>query len=99
MTTVDVVSSDDPELALYVRSLHPLLASRRAALALALLIALALAVLLVRVVAAVKTASGGAEHAMMAGIMAGDAADHGALDAALGVGRRGRGGQDKCGGG
>jgi hypothetical protein len=38
-------------------------------------------------VVAVEAAGGGAEHAVMAGIVAGDAADHGALDAALGVGR------------
>jgi hypothetical protein len=97
MTTVNVVSSDDAKLALYVRALHPLLPGRRTALA--LLIALALAVLLVGVVAAVEAAGGGAEHTMVTGVMAGDAADHGALEAALGVSRGSRGGQDKCGGG
>jgi len=50
-----------------------------------LLIALTLTVLLVGVVAAVEAAGGGAEHAMVTGVMAGDATDDGALDAALGV--------------
>jgi hypothetical protein len=36
--------------------------------------------------AAVGAAGDGADHAVMAGIVTGDAADHGALDAALGVG-------------
>jgi hypothetical protein len=86
------------KLAAYIRSLHPLLPGRRTALALVLVIALA-TILLVGVVAAVEAAGGGAEYAVMTGIVAGDTADHGALEAALGVGRRGRGGQDKCGGG
>ena len=38
-------------------------------------------------VAANEASGGGAEHAMMSGVMAGDAADRGALQAALGVGR------------
>ena len=45
----------------------------------------------VRAVAAVEAAGGGAEHAVMAGIMAGDPADDRTLDSALGVGRRARG--------
>src|SRR4051794_37456206 len=49
-----------------------------------LALALRLAVLLVGAVAAVGAAGHGAEHAVMARIMAGDAADHGALQAALG---------------
>ena len=53
---------------------------------------------LLGMVAAVEAAGGGAEHAVMAGIMTGDTADDGALDAALGVGGRCRG-QNKCGGG
>src|SRR4051812_50190742 len=48
--------------------------------------------------AAVETAGGGAEDAVMAGIVAGDAADDGALDAALGVGGGGRATDEKCGG-
>src|SRR6185312_15118270 len=59
------------------RALH--LALRVARIALRLL----LAILLVGAVAAVEAAGGGAEHAVMAGVMAGDAADHGALEAAL----------------
>jgi hypothetical protein len=42
------------------------------------------------VVAAVEAAGGGAEHPVMSGIVAGDAADHRALDAALGGGGRRR---------
>ena len=47
---------------------------------------LALALLLLGMVPAVEAAGGGAEQAVMTGIMAGDAADDGTLDAALGVG-------------
>src|SRR5260370_2923036 len=58
--------------------------------------------LLFRAVAAVEAAGGGAEHAVMARIVTGDAADHGTFQAALGVGRRGRrqrerGDGEKCG--
>ena len=49
---------------------------------------LALPILFVGAVAAVEAAGGGAEHAMVAGIMAGDAADHGAFQAAFCVGGR-----------
>ena len=48
-----------------------------------------LAVLLFRAMAAVETAGRGAEHAVVAGIVTGDAADHGAFQAAFGVGRTG----------
>jgi hypothetical protein len=64
---------------------------------------LLLAILLIGAVAAVETAGGSAEQAVMAGIMAGDAADGRALEAALGVGRRGDnrqhgdGGESDCG--
>src|SRR5690242_14355731 len=47
--------------------------------------------------AAVEAAGGGTEHAVMTGIMAGDAADDGALDAALGVGGGGRAQHEQCG--
>jgi hypothetical protein len=40
--------------------------------------------------AADEASGGGAEHTMMSRVMAGDAADHGALQAALGVGRMSR---------
>nr|BCE42800.1 hypothetical protein XF3B_78310 [Bradyrhizobium diazoefficiens]BCE95139.1 hypothetical protein XF10B_79370 [Bradyrhizobium diazoefficiens]BCF64793.1 hypothetical protein XF18B_77410 [Bradyrhizobium diazoefficiens] len=50
------------------------------------------------VVPAVEAAGGGAEDAVMAGIVAGDAADDGALDAALGVGGGGRTADEKRGG-
>src|ERR1035441_2395032 len=43
--------------------------------------------LLLGVMAAVEAAGGRAEHAVMGGIVAGDAADHRALQAALGTGR------------
>ncbi len=56
-----------------------------------LALALALAVLFVGAVAAVGAAGDGAEHAVMAGIMAGDAADRGAFQAAFGVGGGGYG--------
>jgi hypothetical protein len=36
--------------------------------------------------AAVETAGGSAEHAVMAGVVTGDTADGGALEATLGVG-------------
>src|SRR3954452_17075535 len=55
----------------------------RRQLALALGLTLRLAVLLVGAVAAVGAAGDGAEHAVMAGIMAGDAADRGAFQAAF----------------
>jgi hypothetical protein len=48
--------------------------------------------------AAIEAAGGGAEHAVMAGIMAGHAADDGTLDAALRVGG-GSGSQRKDGDG
>src|SRR5882724_11113058 len=48
-----------------------------------------LAVLFVGAVAAIGAAGDGAEHAVVSGIVTGDAADHGALQTALGVGRRG----------
>src|SRR6185437_10693890 len=48
-----------------------------------------LAVLFVGAVAAVGAAGDGAEHAVVSGIVTGDAADRGALQAALGVRRRG----------
>ena len=64
------------------RASHLLLPGRR--LALALLQPL----LLLGAVAAVEAAGGGTEHAVMAGIVTGNAADHGAFQAALGVGRR-----------
>src|SRR5258708_18181512 len=71
-----------------------LLMPRRRRLTLALL----LLVLLLGAVAAVEAAGGGAEHAVMAGIVTGDAADHGALQAALGVSGRSRN-QRQCGDG
>ena len=46
-------------------------------------------ILLIGAVAAVEAAGGSAQQAVMAGIVAGDAADGRALEAALGVGRRG----------
>ena len=51
-----------------------------------LALALPLAGLFVGAVAAVGAAGDGAEHAVMAGIVAGDAADHGAFQAAFGGG-------------
>ena len=65
--------------------LQLLLPGRRPGLALLVL----LPVLFVGAVAAVGAAGDGAEHAVVAGIVTGDAADHGALQAALGVRRRG----------
>jgi len=77
--------------AAHIFSLHPLLpGGRLAAPALLLLLPLLLPFLLVGVMAAVEASGGGAEHAMMSGVMAGDAADSGALQAALGVGRMSR---------
>src|SRR4051812_46308772 len=49
-------------------------------------------------VAAVEAAGGSAEDAVMAAIVAGDTADDGALDAALGVGGGGRATDEKYGG-
>src|SRR5258708_34362045 len=66
-------------------TLHLLSRGRSRRLTLALL----LARLLLGVAAAIDTAGDRTEHAMMDGIVTGDAADHGALQAALGVGRRG----------
>src|SRR3954447_13022606 len=54
-----------------------------------LTLALPLALLFVGAVAAVGAAGDGAEHAVMAGVMAGDAADRGAFQASFGVSRRG----------
>src|SRR5260221_6556490 len=48
-----------------------------------------LVILFVGTVAAVGATGDGAEHAVVSGIMTGNAADHGALQAALGGGRRG----------
>jgi hypothetical protein len=76
-------------------ALHPVLSSGRLALTLALLPL----VLLVGAVTAIEAAGRGAEYAVMTGIVTGDAADHGALDAALGVGWSGYGGESQCGGG
>jgi hypothetical protein len=66
-------------------------------------LALLLAVLLLGAVATVEAAGSGAKHAVMAGIMARDAADHGALQTAIGIGGRtsakrneGDGGSKKC---
>jgi hypothetical protein len=53
---------------------------------LAVILALLLALLLVGAMAPVKTTGGRTECAVMAGIVTGDAADHGALQAALGFG-------------
>jgi hypothetical protein len=47
-----------------------------------------LPVLLVGAVAAVGATGDGAEHAMMAGIVTGDTADHGAFQAAFCIGGR-----------
>ena len=60
-------------------ALHLLLAGRRGG-------ALLLAILLLGVVAAIGAPGDGADHAVMAGIMTGDAADHRTLQAALGIG-------------
>ena len=60
------------------RELHPPLAVH-----LGLLL---LTILLLGAMPAIEAAGGGTEHAVVTGIMAGDAADDGALDAALGLG-------------
>lgn len=53
------------------------------------LLLLPLPFLLLGVMAAVETPGGGAEHTVMAGIMPGNAANHGAFQATLGLdGRR-----------
>ena len=67
------------------------------------LLLLLLARLLLGVVTAVEAAGGGAEHAVMAGVVTGDAADRRPFQAALGVGRRQRnrrerGGEQQSGG-
>ena len=67
------------------RNSHPRLSNIRA-LALLLLL-LPLQFLLFGVAAAVNASGDGAEHAVMNGIVTGDAADHRALQAALGIGR------------
>src|SRR5260370_14487187 len=87
------VRRDDEWIASTERALQLLVPGRRR-LALALL----LLALLLGAVAAVEAAGGGAEHAVMAGIMTGDAADCGAFQAALGVGGRSRN-QRQCGDG
>src|SRR5512135_840659 len=66
----------------------------RLALLRLVLTALLLLLLLIGAMTAVDAARGGAEQAVMAGIVAGDAADHRSLDAALGVG--GLGGQQRA---
>jgi hypothetical protein len=53
---------------------------------LAVILALLLALLLLGAMAAIETAGGCAEHAVMASVVTGDAADRGALQAALGFG-------------
>jgi hypothetical protein len=45
-----------------------------------------LALLLIGAMAAIGASGNGPEHAMMTGIVTGDAADHGTLQAALGLG-------------
>src|SRR3954452_20747761 len=67
------------------QSLQLLLPRRRQALG---LLTILLAILLVGAVTAVGAAGDGAEHAVMAGIVTGDAADHGALQAAFCIGGR-----------
>jgi hypothetical protein len=70
---------------------HPLLpGGHLTAPALLLLLPLLLPLLLVGAVAADEASGGGAEHAVVPRVMTGDAADHGALQAALGVGRMSR---------
>ena len=68
---------------------------------LAVILALLLALLLVGTMASVKTAGCRAERTVMAGIVTGDAADHGTLQAALGLGASGRAGErnndEQCG--
>ena len=60
---------------------------------LTVILALLLALLLVGAMASVKTTSGRTEHTVMASIMACDAADRGALQAALGLGASGHAGE------
>src|SRR4051794_6986923 len=55
-----------------------------------------LPVLLIGVMAAVETAGGSTQQAVMAGVMARDATDHGAFEAALGLGGRR---EEQCDGG
>src|SRR5258707_1069562 len=50
---------------------------------------LLLALLFIGAMAAIGATGDGAEHAVMSGIMTGDAADRGAPEATLGIGRRG----------
>src|ERR1700733_12710204 len=54
---------------------------------------LLLTFLLPGAVAAVEATGGSAEHAMVTSVMTGDAADHGALQATLGLGAFGRNGE------
>jgi hypothetical protein len=63
--------------------LHLVLTGGRLTLPLGLLLLL---LAFVGFVTAVQATRGGTQHAMMAGIMTGDAADHRPLDAALGLG-------------
>jgi len=62
---------------------------------------LLLPLLILGVVAAVETAGRRAKHAVMTGVMPGHAADHGALDAASGLGTIGgntkRDNDEQCG--
>ena len=62
---------------------------------------LLLTFLLPGAVAAVEAAGGRTEHAMVTSVMTGDAADHGALQATLGLGAFGRNGErgndEQCG--
>jgi hypothetical protein len=70
------------------RASHPLLpGGGLTAPALLLLLPLLLPLLLVGAMAAVEASGGGTEHAVMSRVMAGDAADRGAFQAALGDGR------------
>jgi hypothetical protein len=54
--------------------------------------------LLLGVAAAIEAAGSGAEDAVMTGVVAGDAADDGALDAAFGIGGGGCAEHEKGGG-
>ena len=62
---------------------------------------LLLPLLLLGAMATVEAAGSGTKHAVMTGIMTGDAADHGALQATLGLGAFGRDGErgddEQCG--
>jgi hypothetical protein len=70
------------------RASHPLLpGGRLSAPALLWLLPLLLPLLFVGAMAADEASGGGAEHAVMSRVMAGEAADRGAFQAALGVGR------------